>query len=243
MKGVIHSIVPGVQVVDLSHEIPAHDVWEGALFLAGAAPYFPKGTIHCVVVDPGVGTTRLPVIVSAGGHHFVGPDNGLLSFLLKRWSIEEARQITNTAFMLDRISATFHGRDIFAPAAAYLARGAPIHEAGDRLNTLCLLEVPEPAIDLSGRLCGVVVHVDRFGNAVTNIHRSDLGEARVTAIRFGVETLDGLKETYGNVDPGRPVALFGSSDYLEIAVHRGSAAERYDLHRGTRVEVIADAAA
>lgn len=237
MKGVILTACPGVTLADLTHEIPPQDVFEGALFLAESAPYFPEGTIHCVVVDPGVGTARLPIIVAAGKQVFVCPDNGLLTLYARQYPIEDARIITNPVFMREAISATFHGRDIFAPAAARLASGVPMQEAGDRLTTLTMLEVPEVKRDAEGHLEGVVMHVDRFGNAVTNIHRSRLDGPAFSELRAGQQRFTELHETYGDVPPGRALVLFGSSDYLEIAVHRGNAREQLGLPRGTRVEI------
>ncbi|MCC6490866.1 MAG: SAM-dependent chlorinase/fluorinase, partial [Candidatus Hydrogenedentes bacterium] len=172
MKGVILSACPDARVIDLSHDIAPQDVFEGAMFVAEAVPCFPANSIHCVVVDPGVGTARLPIIVSAGEHTFVCPDNGLLTLFTRQHAIREARMIANPEFMRASISATFHGRDIFAPAAAALARGVPMQDAGERLTTLTMLEIPGVHTTADGIVAGVVMHVDRFGNAITNIHRS-----------------------------------------------------------------------
>jgi hypothetical protein len=237
MKGVLYSRCPGVQIIDLSHEIPPQDVFEGALFLAEAAPYFPEGTVHCVVIDPGVGTARLPIIVYAGKQYFVCPDNGVLALFVQSHPVEEARSITNRAFMRNPISSTFHGRDIFAPAAAGLAAGAPIEEAGERLATLTMLDTPKPKRDKHGRIEGVVMHIDRFGNAITNVHRGDLKGLSPVEIRAGRFRLHRVSDTYGDAEEGRPLALFGSSDYIEIAVNRGSAHDTLGLIRGQRVEL------
>ena len=237
MKGVILSACPDARLIDLTHDIPPQDVFEAALFLAEAAPYFPAGTIHCVVVDPGVGTARLPIIASAGNHLFVCPDNGLLTLFTRQHPIHEARMITNPQFLRATISATFHGRDIFAPAAATLAHGVPMQEAGDKLTTLTMLEIPDVRKDQDSYLDGVVMHIDHFGNAITNIHRAHIGSKVITEVRAGQQRFTALHETYGDVEPGRALALFGSSDYLEIAVHRGNAREQLGLLRGTRVEV------
>ena len=237
MKGVLYSRCPGVQVIDLSHEIPPQDVFEGALFLAEAAPYFPDGTIHCVVIDHGVGTARLPIIVYAGKQYFVCPDNGVLALFARSHPVEEARGITNRDFTRDSISSTFHGRDIFAPAAAQLAAGTPIEDAGERLATLTMLDTPRTNRDKHGRLAGVIMHIDRFGNAITNVHRGDLEGQSPVEIRAGGLRLGGVSDTYGDVEEGRPLALVGSSDYIEIAVNRGSAHEKLGLVRGQRVEL------
>lgn len=237
MRGVIHSICENAQIADLSHDIGAQDIFEGALFIAEASRWFPRGAVHCVVVDPGVGTARLPIAAHARGQYFVCPDNGLLTFIAKESPLDEVRSITNPSFMLDPISATFHGRDIFAPAAAHLAAGASYRSVGEQLHTLTLLDVPGVGRDVANLAGGIVLHVDRFGNAITNIHRADLPEHANASVHFSGAVIDSISETYGDVPAGSPVALFGSSGYLEIAVHRGNASERFDLRRGSRVEV------
>ncbi|GMV94143.1 MAG: hypothetical protein AMXMBFR82_39210 [Candidatus Hydrogenedentota bacterium] len=237
MKGVILSLCPDVRIIDLSHEIPPQDVFEGAQFVASAAPLFPENTIHCVVIDPGVGTSRLPIVAAAGDQLFVLPDNGLLTLYARHYPIREARIITNPEFMRSSISATFHGRDMFAPAAARLAQGAALEMAGEKLTTLTMLEIPALSTDPEGHLEGAIMHIDRFGNAITNIHRTDLGGRAFSELRAGHHRFTEMHETYGDVPPGRALVLFSSNDYLEIAVHRGSAREQLQLARGTRVEV------
>lgn len=162
MKGVIATLCPPARIVDLSHELPAQDIHAAAFFLAGAVPYFPPETVHVIVVDPGVGTARLPLAVRAGGQYFVCPDNGLLTLVLRTLSLEAAYTIANPDFMRSNISATFHGRDIFAPAAASLAAGASIAEIGAPVEKLVPLDVPEPRI-AGGKVTGEIAHVDRFG--------------------------------------------------------------------------------
>ncbi len=237
MKGVLCCECPGVQMVDLSHDIAPQDVLEGALFLAGAAPYFPPATIHVAVVDPGVGTGRAPIVVSAGGQRFVCPDNGLLSLFARQHPVEEARVVSNPVFMRHPVSATFHGRDIFAPTAGRLACGAPLEEVGDLLGEIVLLDVPCPERESERRLQGTVIHVDRFGNAITNIPHSLLADVAIEAVRAGDHCIEGLYATYGDVAPGRPLALIGSSGYLEIAVRDGNAGAELELSPGTCVTV------
>lgn len=236
MKGVILGRCPDAVVVDLSHAIPPQDVLEAAYFIAEASQWYPEGTIHCVVVDPGVGTARLPIVAAARGQYFVCPDNGLLTLVAKRSAIDECRIITDRKFMLERISATFHGRDMFAPAAACLARGVPIEEAGERLLTMTLIDIP-PVQRSAWGVSGVIVHIDRFGNAISNIARRDIEDMPTPIVACGDLQIHGLSDTYGDVEEGHPLALFSSGDYLEIAVHRGNAAARFGLVRGSRVDV------
>ncbi len=235
MKGLIYSIERKLCVVDLTHEIPPQSVVDGALFLAGAVPHFPKGTIHVAVVDPGVGTERHPIALRAGGQIIVCPDNGLASLFLRDNCLQEARIITNPEFMAATISATFHGRDIFAPAAAHLARGEPFGKLGEELDTVVTLDIQRPQGDTSRGIQGKIVHIDRFGNCITNIHASTLAGASPASIRAGRHRLHGLKRTYGDVAPGKPVALLGSAGYLEIAVNGGNANAALSLGKGDDV--------
>ena len=237
MKGVIHSRCENAQIVDLTHEIGPQDIFEGALFIAEATRWFPRGTVHCVVIDPGVGTARLPIAAHVHDRYFVCPDNGLLTFIAKESQLDHVRIITNKDFMRDTISATFHGRDIFAPAAAHLAGGAPFASVGEKLQTITMLDVPELRRDIAGTISGIVMHVDRFGNAITNIHRRDMPDGARASVHFSGTAVEHISETYGDVHAGSACALFGSSNYLEIAVHRGKASDQFDLRRGSRVEV------
>ena len=235
MKGAIYSIERKLCVVDLTHEIPPQSVLEGALFLAGAVAHFPKGTIHVAVVDPGVGTERLPIALRAAGQIVVCPDNGLVSLFLRENPLQEARIITDPKFMAATISATFHGRDIFAPAAAHLAAGAPFTELGEELDTIVTLDIPGPHGDTSRGIQGKIVHVDRFGNCITNIHTSALEGASPGNIRVGRHRLHGIRRTYGDVASGKPLALFGSAGYLEIAVNGGNANAALSIGKGDDV--------
>jgi S-adenosyl-L-methionine hydrolase (adenosine-forming) len=224
MKGVLASRAPGVPIVDITHAIGPQDVAAGAFALAQAAPHFPAGTVHVAVVDPGVGGRRHAVIVRGDRHLFVGPDNGLLALVAP--GAPRAHAIESAAFRRETVSATFHGRDVFAPAAAALAMGARPEDAG-------------PVIELEGALAGAaadaVIHVDHFGNLITAIP----GERVLAAgahVRVGHRTIP-LVTTYGDVDPGELLAYIGSAGTLEIAVREGSAAERLAAGRGTRVSV------
>jgi len=237
MKGVILGRCPGAQIIDLTHDIAPHNVLEAALFLAGAIPYFPEGTVHCVVVDPGVGTGRLALAVSVDGHVFVCPDNGVLTLFLRSHTLDEARSIADPAFMRDAVSPTFHGRDIFAPAAAALVSGVPLSALGREVKDLMQLDIPKVTVTDDGRLVGEVIHIDRFGNCITNIHRGRLGASAVNEVGVGAHNLPGIARTYGDVLPGTALALFGSSDHLEIAVNQSSAAKELGVSVGDRVRV------
>ena len=236
VKGVLLSGCPQAQVVDLTHEIAPGDVLEGALFLARTLPLFPPGTVHVAVVDPGVGTERRPIAVSAAGSTIVCPDNGLLTMLTREHPVDEAREIASSAFRRDVVSTTFHGRDIFAPAAARLACGAPLAEIGPVVDEIVALPLPEARRD-GERVRGEIIHVDRYGNAITNIHRSLLGSTDGIAVRVGSRVLRAVDRTFADVEPGEPLAYFESSDQLAIAINGGSAAERLGLRRGDAVDV------
>jgi len=235
MKGVIYTLAPGTIITDLSHTISPQDILEGALFLAGAVPYFPPGTIHAVVIDPGVGTERLPVIARCAGQTLICPDNGLLTLLQRRYSIDAAHVIENSAFMLKDPSATFHGRDIFAPAAAHAALGRSLEEFGSPVLELQRIDIPQPNADAEGQLHGEIIHVDRFGNCVTNILREMVPVDMNYRVQVAAKTLPAIHRTYGDVAPGTLVALFGSTGHLEIAMAMDSAVDALQLHAGSPV--------
>jgi S-adenosyl-L-methionine hydrolase (adenosine-forming) len=237
MKGVILSAAPGATVVDLTHEVPPHDVAAAAFALAQAAPYFPDGTVHVAVVDPGVGGARRCVAIDDGRHRFVGPDNG--TFALAVPAPVAVPEITAPAFRRGTVAATFHGRDVFAPAAARLAAGAPVAEAGPAVPLEGRLDGGELAVSADGRdVRGRVIHVDRFGNLVTDVPAARL--AAGATVRVGARVVArGLSATYEGVPRGRPLAYVGSAGTLEIAVREGSAASRFRARRGAAVTVTA----
>ena len=240
LKGVLLARCEGVRIHDLTHEIAPQDVLEGALFLAAAVPTFPPGTVHLAVVDPGVGTARGAIAVSAGGQYLVCPDNGLLTLLARRGAIEAIRLIESTSLRREPVSPTFHGRDLFAPAAAFLACGGALEELGPPLDALVELPLPRPRAE-GARLVGEVLHVDRFGNAITNLARSDIeavAGGRAVRVEAGGRLLP-LARTYGDVAVGEALALIGSADLLELAVREGSAAATLGLARGSEVTVAA----
>ena len=241
VKGVLLSIHPGLTVVDVTHGIPPGDVLAGAFVLRNAAAEFPPGSIHLAVVDPGVGSRRRPIAVSSRGSLWVGPDNGLLSFPL-----EDPRAVTReitAATLLDRkLSATFHGRDLFAPCAARLAAGFPFARVGPRISGAEILSETQPAVE-SGRVAGQVIHVDHFGNAITNIAGEDLDRlAGTEGSRGSVKVLAGSRRlpvaaTYADVEWGAPVAVVGSCGLLELAVNGGNGSEFLQLQRRDPVVV------
>lgn len=234
MKGVIVGIAGDVQLVDVTHDVAAHDVTEAALALEATVPYFPPGTIHVAVVDPGVGTARRGLVVEAGGHRFVGPDNGLFTpFFTGDW---RAFGLAAPEYRLPHVSRTFHGRDVFGPAAAHLARGVLPSAFGPAITDPVRLRWPTPSAVAEGVL-GEVVHVDRFGNLVTSIPAGAVeGADEVRSVRVAGQWLP-LVETYGDLPRGRAGALIGSRNRLEVAVREGSAARLLGVKRGAAVFV------
>jgi len=248
------SICPQARPVDITHAIPPQDVYHAAFSLFNAASFFPSGTIHLVVVDPGVGTPRRPLAVQAGGVTYVGPDNGVFSLVLKERPVEMAVELDNPAYHrpAGAISHTFHGRDIFAPAAAHLAAGVPLMELGPRVTDLVSLPFPALTLRPPHELAGEVLYLDHFGNAVTNIGILEWRERQLwLSPIFGQDSapraLTGeaviecrgralkLCRTYGEVDPGTPLALIGSNGMLEIAVRNGNAGASLGLRPGDPV--------
>ena len=239
MKGVALSICPDVMLVDITHEIAPHDVLGGALELVASYKYFPVGTIFLVVVDPGVGSSRRPIAGEAGGYRFVAPDNGVLSLVFKEAVPKRVVELTERRYARPTLSRTFEGRDRFAPAAAWLAKGIDLVGLGRPLTSWQMLSMPEPSLSES-RINGEVVRVDRFGNLVTNVDRRTFerfaGAGRIEIVA-GTQAVDTLVATYAEAPAGAVCALFGSTDHLEIAVNGASAADRLALGRGAIVTV------
>jgi hypothetical protein len=234
MKGVIHLIHPAARTIDLTHEVPPQDVRSGAFMLLSAYRYFPPGTLHLAVVDPGVGTERRAVVIATARYLFVGPDNGVLSWAAKDDGIRYAVSITNDEYLLQQPSATFHGRDIFAPAAAHLSRGLEPDKLGERIEDIVMLDFPEPERSAS-RITGSIIHVDRFGNLVTNVRLTDDERARVGEITLQGTSIPNISETYRDGERGTLLALVGSSGFVEIARTESSAAETLGAHRDDEV--------
>ena len=239
MKGVILSAAPATRLVDLTHDIPPQAVEVGALVLRSAVPYFPAGTVHLAVVDPGVGTARAPIAVRTAQSWLVGPDNGLLAPAAAALGGPLAlHAIENPSLLRQPVSHTFHGRDVFAPAAAHLAAGGAIDSLGAPRDGLRALPLAE-AVAAPDGVRGVVVHVDHFGNLLTNVERAAVRAFRhlPLSVRVVEMTTVPLRHAYGDVAPGELVALWSSWDTLEIAVRDGSAAARLGVGRGAAVRV------
>ncbi len=244
MKGVMLSIEPDLTIVDITNEIEPQNIMQAAYVVSTSFEYFPKGTAHLCVVDPGVGSERRPIIVEAGGHYFVGPDNGVFTEALRKHSGAVARQITNTEKLLPRISSTFHGRDIFAPVAARLARGEPVESFGPVINSLSMLDLPWETRTSPNTLRGEVIYIDRFGNAVTNITRSLVDRVRAESeneavmILIGDNIAEDIQPHYSAAyDEEGLYALYGSWDTLELFMKNGDAAMLYGIEIGDDVEV------
>jgi len=244
MKGVILDIAPEVQIVDISHAVQPFDILDGALTISQAYSYFPSGTVHVVVVDPGVGTARRPVILVGDRHLFVAPDNGVLSLIYDRERSISVRHVTAEHYFLQPRSNTFHGRDIFAPVAAFLAKGLDPEKLGPELTNYIRFAAPRPKPVDERTLRGVVLKTDRFGNLVTNITPQDaprLFAATPTAFRIMIGTRSQVTRicaNYAEGSPGEVFAILGSMGFLEVAANRGSASQLMGAGKGSEVNLV-----
>lgn len=252
MKGVILSINPGTTMVDICHTIEPQNIAQAAFLISTVYEYFPRDTIHMVIVDPEVGSQRRAIILKIPGIFFVAPDNGVLSYVIgtsekKTPAPQESRAelrelptgfqavaLTNPGFWHRPVSSTFHGRDIFAPVAAHLSLGTPIEEFGDVINSLFAFPVTHPRTGATGELIGHIIHIDRFGNLITDIKKEDLPSGEVS-LEVGGQRIEGLSTAYAERD--RLLALIGSSGYLEIALRNGSAAITLGAKIGDTVKI------
>ena len=242
MKGVILNINPAVRIVDINHNVTPFDILDGALSIANVYRFFPQRTIHVVVVDPGVGTQRRPLLVSGEKQYFIAPDNGVLSMVFERESCI-VRHINSEHYFLTPVSPTFHGRDVFAPTAAWLAKAFQTEAFGEEVTDYVRFTMPKAKS--SGQLVtGVVLRVDAFGNLITNLSTEDIPAVAATSgsIKLAVngKKITKFVQTFGLGAPGEPVALFGSTGYLEIAVNRGNAARALGANRGAEVTLDLD---
>lgn len=240
MKGVILSRCPGAQIVDISHEIPAFSIYAGGYTIRQAAPYFPQGSIHVVVIDPGVGTQRKPLLVHALGQIFIAPDNGVLTFILAADAAAEVREITDHNLWLPCPSATFHGRDIFAPTAAAVASGrASGEEVGPIIDNCVLLSSWRPHPISANVHEGIALSVDHFGNVITSFPSSEFSLSLSNG--FSVETEGGdvieMRSTFGEAAPDSPFVYKGSSGFLELGINRGNAALRLRVVPGSAIRL------
>jgi len=238
MKGVILGIAPRARIVDITHEIAPYDLNEAAFVIGQAWSYFPKRTIHVVVVDPGVGSARRPILAEAGGHYFVAPDNGVLSMIYDQVR-HKVRVISNTRLAGKHISRTFHGRDIFAPAAAHLARGVLPARFGKPIQDYVRSFLLKPTQLSRREWSGTILKVDRFGNLITNLHIEQFPEVKTRPIelRVGLERIHRLELTYSEAAIGEPCAIVGSSGYIEIAANQASASKILGCTAGSPVEL------
>jgi S-adenosylmethionine hydrolase len=238
LKGVILKIQPDAQIVDINHSVVPYDVLDGALCIGGAYHYFPSKTVHIVVVDPGVGTERAPILVSAGNQYFIAPDNGVLSLIYEREDPVVVRHITSEHYFLRPVSKTFHGRDVFAPVAAWLSKNWQTEAFGEVITEFTRFTVPRPRSH-EGMLHGVVLRVDHFGNLMTNFTLEDLPEAmRMPGpAKFSIsgKPVKQFVDTFAKGPAGEPVALVGSNGFIEIAVNKGNAAKVLAVGRGAEV--------
>jgi S-adenosyl-L-methionine hydrolase (adenosine-forming) len=243
MKGVIHSVCPDARIVDITHEIPAYSILAGAYAIQQAAPFFPPGTIHIAVVDPGVGTTRRSLLVDSRDQFFIAPDNGVLSFILGSDPTAVIRELTNSELWLKRVSSTFHGRDIFAPVAAAIAAGTvKAKDVGPRVEAPVLLESTQPhETHPAGTWHGTVLSTDRFGNIITNFPQESF--AALPERAFEIDLGNGssrrqtqrFRTTFGDAKPSELFAYFGSSGFIELAINQASAAARLGVSAGSPV--------
>ncbi len=240
LKGVILRILPTATVVDINHHVVPFDVLDGALTIGSAYPYFPARTVHVVVVDPGVGTKRRPILVTAEQQYFVAPDNGVLSTVYDRDPGAIVRHITAEHYFLNPVSSTFHGRDVFAPVAAWLAKTGQTEAFGEEITDFMRFALPRPKT-AGSTIKGVVLRVDSFGNLMTNLKADDvppaaIGSRRIT-LHIGGKRVEQFALHFAEGAPGIPAALVGSSGFLEVVVNRGNAARMLGANRGAEVTI------
>jgi S-adenosylmethionine hydrolase len=239
LKAVVLGVCPDATLVDIGHEIAAHDVLAGALELAACYKYFPAGTIFLVVVDPGVGSSRRGIAADCGDYKFVAPDNGVLSAVFRELPPKKVVELTERKYARPTVSRTFEGRDRFAPAAGWLAKGIALVSMGKSITNYQMIELPRAEVGVDA-ISGEVVRVDRFGNLITNIDRKSLEQfagGRPIAVTLADRDIPRLVATYAEAPAGELCALFGSTDHLEVAVNAGDAAHQLGLGRGAKARV------
>jgi S-adenosylmethionine hydrolase len=243
MKGVMLWINPVINIVDITHNVIPHDIFEAAFILKNAYRYFPPHSIHMIIVDPEVGSSRRPILVCTDNHQFICPDNGLLTMVLEEETVIKAYEITAQHYRRGIVSDTFHGRDIFAPAAAWLSKGLGAQNLGDEISDIKRIEIPAPVLLDGSRINGQVIHIDRFGNAILNVNIDFLQRIdteilkRKIRIKSGNVILTEFKKNYSEGETGKPFFLLNSSNFLEIAMNRSSAASILLLKRGSEIQI------
>lgn len=235
MKGVILGINPSAKIVDISHDISPQNIMEASYVLKSSSPYFPAGTIFLVVIDPGVGSNRKAIIVKTSHFTYTGPDNGVLSGIYNQ-AEDDVIEITNKDYLLPDISNTFHGRDIFAPVAAYLSTGISPYLIGTKIDNITYINNINPLIDNKNTITGTIIYTDRFGNLITNLKENFFHEHGIKNINIKGNIINGLSNSYSEKRPGELLAIKGSSGYIEIAVNQGHAGKL--LQAGTNDTVI-----
>lgn len=245
MKGVILSINPRASIVDITHHVEPQNIEQACYIVESSSKYFPEGTVHVCVVDPGVGSERSILALKMNNHFFLAPDNGVLSLLVEKGRVDSIVSVTNSDYFLDSVSQTFHGRDIFAPVAAHIASGVEIKHFGEDVDKekILKLNIKKPLISNTGRISGEIVYVDHFGNLITNIDSVLLNKIKgkrgdkTFEIQIGERKIKGLSNSYKSVEEKKPLAIIGSRDYLEISVNCGSAYEYFSAEKGAVIAV------
>ncbi|HKF21259.1 MAG TPA: SAM-dependent chlorinase/fluorinase [Candidatus Angelobacter sp.] len=241
MKGVIYGINPGVAILDVTNAVQPFDILDGALAISQAYTFFPKDTIHLVVVDPGVGGSRRPILVTAGQYLFVAPDNGVLSFVYEREERVSVRHITSEHYFLSPLSNTFHGRDVFAPVAAYLSKGVDATKFGDTITDYVRFAVPKPKPTAENSWKAVVLKTDRFGNLITSITPAGLPQifnGQSFKLSVGKAEITKLVSSYAEGGAGELFAILGSTGFLEISTNKGAASRLAAADKGSEVTVL-----
>jgi len=236
MKGVILSVNPGAALIDISHNIPPQDIQAAAFALLACYRSFAQGTIHVAIVDPGVGSTRRPILAVAGGYFFIGPDNGILSYVLDNEADQTIFHVTSEQFFRKPLSTTFHGRDVFAPIAAALSKGLSADSFGPQIDDPVKLPALKPVVGSNGKVSGRIIHIDRFGNCVTNIERSSVSGNEQVMVMVKGKRVQAFREFYGEAGADKkPFAIWGSAGFLEVSARNRSAAKMLGVKRGDEI--------
>ncbi len=241
MKGVILNICNDAKLIDMTHTIEPHNIKQAAYILANSIKFFPEGTVFVTVVDPGVGSERQPIAIKAANRYFVAPNNGVLSYIINEHFVEESVLLDKKEYFLEVVSKTFHGRDIFAPTSAHIAAGKELHQVGSHIEINKLISLAKPKLFMDDNsLTGEIVHIDRFGNLITNLKDNMIAEADLNEIIFtvGETEIVGLKEKFADVAEREALVYTGSNSFLEIAVRNANAEQILDAKIGDNVKVL-----